>query len=117
MTKQQSTFMQPSAVTEHLAGFTHELESVGYTKLTLAGYSMSIAHFAEWARRSDQLESDWSTDAIDRFARHRCRCPGRRRWHRVSGKYVRRVLLSADRGTYFRVIAGAGKAAGGYFGA
>jgi len=28
-----------------------------------------------------------------------------------------RGLLSADRGTYFRVIAGAGKAAGGYFGA
>lgn len=91
MTKQQSTFMQPGALTEHLAGFTHELESVGYTNLTVAGYSMSIAHFAQWARRSDQLELDWSADAIDRFARHRCRCPGGRRCHRVSGKYVRRV--------------------------
>ena len=91
MTKQQSTFMQPGALTEHLAGFTHELESVGYTKLTVAGYSMSVAHFAEWARRRDQLESDWCADGIDRFARHRCRCRGGRRWHRVSGKYVRRV--------------------------
>jgi hypothetical protein len=28
---------------------------------------------------------------IDRFARHRCRCPGGRRTKQLSGKYVRRV--------------------------
>ncbi|TAK55471.1 MAG: integrase [Gammaproteobacteria bacterium] len=83
--------MQPGALAKHLAGFTQELESVGYAQLTVAGYSMSAAHFAEWARRRDQGEADWSADAIDRFARHRCCCFGGRRWHRVSGKYVRRV--------------------------
>lgn len=92
MTKQQSTFLQPGALTEQLAGFTRELEAVGHTELTVAGYSMSIAHFAQWARKGDQVESDWSADAVDRFARHRCRCPGGRRWgQRVSGKYVQRV--------------------------
>jgi site-specific recombinase XerD len=91
MTHQRARFMQPEVFTEHLAGFTHELESVGYTELTVAGYSMSIAHFAEWARSRDQLKSDWSADGLDRFARHRCRCACGRRLHRVSSKYIRRV--------------------------
>lgn len=92
MTKQQSPFMQPGGLAEHLAGFTRELESVGYTELTVAGYTMSIAHFAAWARGRDQFKLDCSVDAIDRFARHRCCCPaGGRHGHRVSGKYVRRV--------------------------
>ena len=37
MTKQQSPFMQMGGLAEHLAGFTRELESVGYTELTVAG--------------------------------------------------------------------------------
>ncbi len=91
MTKQQSPFMQMGGLAEHLAGFTRELESVGYTELTVAGYTMSIAHFAAWTRGRDQFKLDWRVDAIDRFARHRCCCPGGRHGHRVSGKYVRRV--------------------------
>jgi site-specific recombinase XerD len=84
-------FLNPGQLAEHLDAFTQELRSGGYTALTVLGYTMSVAHFGQWARRSGVATRDMNHETVAEFARHRCRCPGSRQWHRVSPKYARRV--------------------------
>ena len=71
--------------------FAEELKSHAHTALTLSGYEDSARHFAEWLCRCKLGLSQISEKVIQRFARHRCHCPGARRQERLSPKYVRRV--------------------------
>jgi len=71
--------------------FAEELKAHQHTPLTVSGYEDAARHFAEWLRRCKVELSQVSEDVVERFARHRCRCPGARRQDRLSPKYVRRV--------------------------
>ena len=84
-------FLKIGQLGEHFDGFARKLADDGYSGLTIVGYAMSVAHFAEWARRTGHAVRDLNDDAVERFAQHRCRCPGSRRWRHVSERYVRRV--------------------------
>lgn len=84
-------FLQPGDLAQHLDGFMLELEALGYTKLTVLAYAMSVAHFATWARANDLAIRALNDQAVSDFSSHRCCCPGGRRWHRISAKYARRV--------------------------
>jgi integrase/recombinase XerD len=88
----QNRSMNPGFLSSNLEAFLLDLETRGYTRLTMGGYADSIAHFAEWARaRGLAAIKDLSDEVLTRFAKHRCRCPGARRHHSVSRKYVKRV--------------------------
>lgn len=71
--------------------FTDHLSELGYAYLTVSGYDDAARHFAQWLSRSRIAVADIDDSVIDRFARHRCQCPGIRRKKRVSKKYARRV--------------------------
>ena len=86
-----SGFLQAGYIRRYFDDFAFELETVGYTYLTIQGYAGSIAHFGYWAQQKDLAVDDWSRDSVAEFAQHRCRCPGVRRFPRVSKKYSKRV--------------------------
>lgn len=83
--------LKPGFLSSHLDVFLQTLRRSGYTALTAKGYADSVCHFAHWAQRQHLTIEDLGDEAITRFAQHRCRCPGGRRQHSVSPKYVRRV--------------------------
>jgi site-specific recombinase XerD len=84
-------FLKVDQLGEHFDGFARKLADDGYSELTIFGYAVSVAHFAEWARRTGRAVRDLNDDAVERFAQHRCHCPGGRKWRHVSEKYVRRI--------------------------
>ena len=86
-----SRFLKLGDFTHHVGGFARELDSTGYTRLTILGYVISIAHFSTWARTRRLTIKDINEELVSEFGTHRCRCPGSRRWQRVSRKYARRV--------------------------
>jgi integrase/recombinase XerD len=71
--------------------FVAELQARRHTSLTVSDYERSARHFADWLSRSSIELGRVDENVVRRFARHRCRCPGRRRQDRVSAKYARRV--------------------------
>lgn len=71
--------------------FVAELRARRHTPLTISGYEDSARHFADWLCRNNIELDRVDEDVVERFARHRCRCPGTRRQDHVSAKYVRRV--------------------------
>ena len=71
--------------------FTCQLSELGHTSLTVSGYDAAARHLAQWLALVKVAVVDIDDVVIDRFARHRCRCPGIRREKGVSEKYVRRV--------------------------
>ena len=71
--------------------FTRNLLDLGHTALTVNGYDAAIRHIGQWLELTKVAITDIDDAVIDLFARHRCRCPGNRRSHRVSKKYMRRV--------------------------
>lgn len=85
-----------------VAGFTALMLEAGHTRLTVAGYDAAARHFAQWLALCEIACADIDDAVIDRFAWHRCRCPGVRRKKHVSAKYVRRarrfVAFLAERG-------------------
>ena len=78
------------------------LEALAHSDLTIRGYTDSARHFAAWVCDAGLQLDGLGKEAVDDFARHRCRCAGSRRWDRVSAKYVRRagrfVAFLAERG-------------------
>jgi integrase/recombinase XerD len=84
-------FLKVGDLTQHLDGFLRELEALGYARLTVLAYAMSVAHFATWARANDLAVRALNDQAVTDFSGHRCCCPGGRRWRRISAKYARRV--------------------------
>lgn len=83
--------LQPGFLTSHLEIFLRDLQRRGYTRLTAQGYSDSVRHFARWAQKQRLTAEDLSDETLSRFGKHRCRCPGGRKYDWVSRKYVKRV--------------------------
>lgn len=71
--------------------FVAELQVRRHTSLTISDYERSARHFADWLCRRSIALGLVDEDVVQRFARHRCRCPGTRRQDHVSAQYVRRV--------------------------
>jgi len=71
--------------------FVNHLTGFGHTSLTVAGYEASARHFAHWLTRSRIEVRDVDDEVIQRFAWHRCRCPGIRQQGGLSAKYVKRA--------------------------
>jgi site-specific recombinase XerD len=94
--------MDAGELTPLVAEFVANLETLGYSSLTMSGYEASARHFACWLARAGHAAGDVDDDVVRRFASHRCHCPGFRRLNRVSKKYARRarrfVEFLADRG-------------------
>lgn len=74
-----------------VAEFTRHLSEAGHTDLTVRGFDGAARHLAHWLVQAKVAVADIDETVIDRFARHRCRCPGMRREKHVSDRYVRRV--------------------------
>ena len=74
-----------------VAEFTRHLSELGHTGLTVSGYDAAARHLAQWLALAKIAVADIDDAVVDRFARHRCRCPGIRREKGVSEKYVRRA--------------------------
>ena len=83
--------MDAGDLAPQVAAFTRQLSQLGHTGLTVSGYDAAARHLAQWLRLARVAVADIDDAVIDRFARHRCRCPGIRREKGVSEKYVRRV--------------------------
>jgi integrase/recombinase XerD len=83
--------MGPGALGSSIEEFTSHLATLGHTPLTVSNYEDGARHFAGWLHRAGI--APWAVDdgIILRFARHRCRCPGSRRHHHLSAKYMRRI--------------------------
>ncbi|MER9445779.1 hypothetical protein NKI79_31570 [Mesorhizobium sp. M0340] len=83
--------MDSAALRPFVEAFTNRLVSLGYTRLTVSGYQDSARHFGQWLRLTKIAVAAVDDDAVRRFARHRCRCPGIRRVDYLSAKYVNRA--------------------------
>jgi hypothetical protein len=88
----QTWFLKPGALQSLLEQFTDHLASRGHTALTVRGYGDSARHFSVWLDRSGAGIGDIDSNSCQRFANHRCRCPGKRRNTRMSVRYTHRVL-------------------------
>lgn len=84
-------FMLPGPLSPHLTAYAKFLAEQGYTSLTIRGYSDSISHFATWLQGHGKSVIDIGSGCVDEFAKHHCECPGGRRSHTVSAKYVKRI--------------------------
>jgi site-specific recombinase XerD len=83
--------MKPGFLGPSLAEFLNYLSQLGYSRLSIEGYAMSVAHFAVWAKPQPLTLLTIDEKTLRRFAGHRCKCPGGRHHHSVSPKYVARV--------------------------
>ena len=63
----------------HLLRFAGHLEAVGYSSCCQRGYRAAAEHLACWLRLSRIRWCDVDDVVLDRFIRHDCRCPIRRK--------------------------------------
>jgi len=84
-------FLLPGYLQPYLDRFIKELYEKGYSKLTINGYYNSIAHFGTWLQKKSVSLEEIDYTVVEKFERHRCRCPGARRARRISHKYACRV--------------------------
>jgi integrase/recombinase XerD len=71
--------------------FTEHVVTLGYSRLTVTGFSEAARHFCDWLCRRGIALNDIDEAIVERFARHRCQCPGGRRGKCVSRRYLNRV--------------------------
>ncbi|MEI2685389.1 MAG: tyrosine-type recombinase/integrase [Cypionkella sp.] len=83
--------MKAGELAEPIATFAAHLSGLGYTPLTIAGYTDAARHLGAWLALSGLDVSTLSEPVFERFAEHQCRCGGSRASDRLSPKYVRRV--------------------------
>jgi integrase/recombinase XerD len=74
-----------------VAEFNSQLAGLGHLHLTVAGYDASARHFGQWLMLTKVGIAEINEATVERFAHHRCHCPGIRHSKQVSKKYVRRV--------------------------
>lgn len=84
-------FLDPGPLSPWIDQFAADLAAQRYTPLTIEGYTASARHFAAWLGRAGIPFDAIDDEVIRRFAEHRCRCPGGRRWQRISSDYWRRA--------------------------
>ncbi|MGX0904456.1 integrase/recombinase XerD [Roseovarius sp. MBR-79] len=83
--------MEAGELAEPIVAYAAHLSGLGYTALTIKGYTDSARHLGAWLALSGLTISALDEHALERFARHKCRCGGNRSSDRLSSKYVRRV--------------------------
>jgi integrase/recombinase XerD len=83
--------MNAGALAPQVAQFTRHLSELGHSRLTVSGYEAAARHIAQWLALTKVAVVEIDDAVIDRFGRHRCRCPGIRRVKGVSEKYVKRA--------------------------
>ncbi len=93
--------LEPFDLAPYLSQFTIKMKSVGFTTLTIKSYSDTVCHFGTWLSNNAISPCSIAPDTIERFAKHRCLCTGRRRKTYLSKKYIRRVRRFVD---YLRQI-------------
>jgi site-specific recombinase XerD len=86
-------FLDPGPLSPWIDQFAADLSAQRYTPLTIGNYTDTARHFAAWLGSAGIPINVIDDDVVRRFAEHRCRCPGGRRWLRVSPKYSRRARL------------------------
>lgn len=84
-------FLDPGPLSPWIDQFAADLAAQRYTPLTIEGSTASARHFAAWLGSAGIPIDLVDDDVVRRFAEHRCRCPGTRRWPRISPKYSRRA--------------------------
>ena len=84
-------FLDPGPLSPWIDEFAADLAAQRYTPLSIEGYTASARHFAAWLGCVSTPIDAIDDNVVRRFAEHRCRCPGGRRWLRVSPKYSRRA--------------------------
>jgi site-specific recombinase XerD len=84
-------FLEPGPLSPWIDRFATDLAAQQFAPLSIEGYTASARHFAAWICSAGISIDVIDDDVVRRFAEHRCRCPGRRRWLSVSPKYSRRV--------------------------
>ena len=83
--------MEAGELAEPIDAYAAYLSGLGYTALTIKGYTDSARHLGAWLALSGLTISAFDEHALERFARHECRCGGNRSSDRLSSKYMRRV--------------------------
>lgn len=81
----------PGELEKLVKGFATRLTALGHTELTILAYKTAASHFLQWLGIAGISVTDANADLVLRFARHRCRCPGRLQNAKRSTKYVRRT--------------------------
>jgi integrase/recombinase XerD len=71
--------------------FTHHISNLGHARRTVRGYGWPSRHFVQWLTLTGVAAAEIDDGIIDRFARHRCRCPGIRCAKRLSARYMAQV--------------------------
>jgi integrase/recombinase XerD len=74
-----------------VAEFTRHLSETGHTALTARSYESLARQLAHWLALTKIAVADIDETVIRRFAHDRCRCFGKPRETRASGRYARRV--------------------------
>ena len=95
-------FLIAGALASSIDAFGVSLATRGHTTLVIADYTRSARHFGHWLTCQGIVPEEIDDRVLGRFAAHRCRCPGGRRWRRVSRSYAARakcfVTFLQDRG-------------------
>ena len=73
----RAPFLEPFELDQHLRIYGAELAEAGYTPLTIKGHADSVCHFGTWCHHQGVALKQIDALTLDRFDRHRCRCPGR----------------------------------------
>jgi len=85
-------FLDPGPLSPWIDQFAADLTAQRYTPLTIEGYTASARHFGAWLGNAGIPIDVIDDEVVRRFAEHRCRCPGGRRWQSISPNYWRRVV-------------------------
>ncbi len=101
--------MDAGDLAPQVAKFGNQLVALGHSHLTVSAYDDCARHFCQWLALTKTGIAEVDEAAVNRFAQHRCRCPGNRQSKQVSEKYVRRVrrfvVFLAERGIVERPAA------------
>jgi len=84
-------FLNPGCLTPYLYEFTTKLRTSGYEPLCIDNYWQSVAHLGTWLHRENIALTSFNKQTLTAFTDHYCSCPGRRKYKKLSRKYVARV--------------------------
>lgn len=80
--------LNPGALQPLVQSYIDHLVSCGYQEATIHHLGHSARHFCYWLNQSDVAIAHVHDGIIDRFAGHRCRCPGYRASDTLSTAFV-----------------------------
>ena len=85
---QQRWALNPGALQPLVQSYIDHLVSRGYQAGTIHHLGHSARHFCYWLNQADVGVAQIDDGVIDRFARHKCRCPGERASDTLSTAFV-----------------------------